>query len=163
MPSPAIRNDRHPISPAHINGAAATGSGKFRIENANEASATTCVANSAVLRIAREKRKIAKVFAASHTVRAVSARMPEPGNADALADLVTVDIRPDHIDDADDFVARNDRPLRVWKITIDDVKIRPADRASFNANADLPLLRGRIGSLFESLEADRQLGRPWPS
>lgn len=79
----------------------------------------------------------------------MSARVAEPGNADALADPVIANVRSDRVDNADDFMSGNNRMLWIWKIAVDHVQIRPADGARFDTNADLAFTRKRIGPLLK--------------
>jgi hypothetical protein len=75
--------------------------------------------------------------------------MSQPGNSDALADLVRADIPANEIDAADNFVTWNDRVPDVRKFSIDDVKVGPANAARTYPDADFFLARLRIGSLLE--------------
>lgn len=50
--------------------------------------------------------------------------MPKPRNADTLADSEPVNPFAKRIDAADDFVARNDRHMRVRQLAIHHVQIR---------------------------------------
>jgi hypothetical protein len=66
----------------------------------------------------------------------------EPRNADALTHAQPFDASPDHIDPADDLVARDDRHLRVRQFAIHDMKVRAADAAGghFYSNLTRPRL-----------------------
>jgi len=62
--------------------------------------------------------------------------MSEPGNPDAFPELQSRHARAERIDSSDDFVAGNDWDMWIGKFAIDDVKIRPADAAGENFDAN---------------------------
>jgi hypothetical protein len=97
---------------------------------------------SAVTRAAGELRGIAEVFAAAQAGDALSARPCEPGHADSLSWNGSVDAVTALLDDSHDFMARNHRIDRLWKIAVGHVEIRPADTTCLHPNAQLPRARG---------------------
>jgi hypothetical protein len=63
--------------------------------------------------------------------------MAQPRNADTLTHAPPLYASPDHIDPADDLVARNDRHLRVRQLAIDDMQVRAADAAGGHLHSNL--------------------------
>jgi hypothetical protein len=77
----------------------------------------------------------------------------EPRNADALTHAQPFDACPDHIDPADDLVARDDRHFRIGQFAIDDMQVRAADAAGGNLDSNLTrpgLPIGEIGPFKSS-------------
>ena len=64
--------------------------------------------------------------------------MAKPRHADAAADSHRIDPSSNRIDNADDFVARNERQLGVGKIAVNDVEIGAADRTRFDFESYFP-------------------------
>jgi hypothetical protein len=71
----------------------------------------------------------------------MSARSSEPRNSDAPADLKRVDAAANHVDPADDFMARNNRKLWIRQFAVDNVKVGAAHAAGADANPDLTVSR----------------------
>ena len=91
---------------------------------------------AAVARIAGEERIVAKIFARAHAIGAMPAGMAEPGHADArVRAQKPVTPAPDRVDAADDFMAGNDRELRLCQLAVDDMEIGAADAAGLDLAA----------------------------
>jgi hypothetical protein len=73
--------------------------------------------------------------------------VPEPRNADALTHAQALDPRSDHIDPADDLMARDDRHLRVGQFTIDDMEVGAADAAGGHLDSNLARSGSPIGEV----------------
>lgn len=87
----------------------------------------------------------------------MAACMPEPGNADAHADLEAFDFGADGIDATDDLMAGDDRKPWIRQFTIDNMEIRPADAAGGHGDADLAAAGNWIGPLLP-FEREADLG-----
>ena len=68
----------------------------------------------------------------------MTAGTPQPGNADPLAKRKAFDPGAFFDDDADDFVAENERQSGLRQIAVDDVQVGPADAAGPHLEHDLP-------------------------
>jgi hypothetical protein len=75
--------------------------------------------------------------------------LAQPGYADAAANSKRSDTLTDHIDTADDFVARYERELGIWQFTIDNMQVGAAHAAGRDANSHLIVSRPRIGPLHK--------------
>ena len=84
---------------------------------------------AAIARVAGEERIVAQIFARAQTVGAMPAGMAKPGNADPLSKRETGHARTDRLDAPDDFVAWNDRKLRLGQFAVDDMEIGAANAA----------------------------------
>ena len=102
---------------------------------------------TAVARVPSEERAIAEILLAAPAIGADAAGVAEPRNADALTQAQPFDASPDHIDPADDLVARNDRHLRVGQFPIDDMQVRAADAARGHLDSNLTRPRLPIGEI----------------
>jgi hypothetical protein len=96
-----------------------------------------------------EERAIAEIFLAAKTVRADATVVSEPRNADALTHAQPCDARPDHIDATDDFVAWDDRHLRIGQFAIHNMQVRAADAAGGNLDSNLARPRLPISEIGE--------------
>jgi hypothetical protein len=67
--------------------------------------------------------------------------MAEPRYADAFADREPVYLIAQRIDPADDFVARDNRHVRVRQFTVHDMEICPANTTGAHPHPDLPRAR----------------------
>ncbi len=63
--------------------------------------------------------------------------MSKPRDAHSLAERQPFHTGAKCIDPPDDFVARNDRHMRVWQLAVHDVQIRAAHTASAHLHANL--------------------------
>ena len=106
-----------------------------------------CRGEAAVAGIPGEERAIAKVFLVTPAIGTDATGVAEPRNADALTHVQLVDARPDHIDLADDLVARDDRHLRIGQFAIDNMQVRAADAAGGNLDSNLTGPRLPIGKI----------------
>ena len=89
--------------------------------------------------IAGESSAFTKILLTA-TTRITRATGPaEPGYPDALTDFEISHARSERFDTADDFVARNDRKLRLGKLIIDEVEICTTDTTGGNADPNLAL------------------------
>ena len=104
---------------------------------------------AAVSRVAGEDRPVAKIFPLAHAIGADAAGRSKPGNADPLSKFQTFDVRAERIDSPDDFMARNDRELRVRQLAIDNMEIGPADAACFHPDPKLARAGDGIGQFLE--------------
>ena len=78
--------------------------------------------------IAGETCTIAKILTRRSIITAFAAGPAEPRNADALANGKFLDAFGDLFEAADDLVAGNERQLRIWQFSIDNMKIEgPAE------------------------------------
>ena len=93
--------------------------------------------------IAGEARLAAKVLAPARAVLARTARVPEPRNADPIADVQMRHAVADHVDEADDFMSGDDGHLDRRQIAIQDVKIGAAHAARKYTNQHLSRQRDR--------------------
>ena len=129
-----MRNERQPISPAHISGAAATIEARKR---EGEVSISHHMGRKATVAcIAGEERPVAEILSVGRTIRTATAGVPQPGNVDAYAGSRPRDAATKRIDDPDDLVAGNDRQLRIGQFAVDDAQIGPADRAGLDAHTN---------------------------
>ena len=94
-----------------------------------------------VSRISREQGPIAKVFPSFEAITAMSAGPSKPWNSHAPADLKRVDATTDHVDPADDFMARYNRKLGIRQFAVNDVKVSAAYAAGADANPYLAVSR----------------------
>jgi len=83
--------------------------------------------------IAREACVRAKIFVPALTLRALAARVGQPGHAHAIAGFELGDAVAQLFHDANDFVAWNERNLRVRELAVDHVQIS----AAYPARTDL--------------------------
>ena len=104
---------------------------------------------TAVSRVAREHRPVAEVFPLARAIGTDAAGRPKPGNANPLANFEILHTRAERIDPPDNFVARNDRQFWVRQFAVNDVKIRPADAASLDPDAQLARARNGIRQFLE--------------
>ena len=63
--------------------------------------------------------------------------MPKPGNSYAIAEREPLDVGSHCCDTPDDLVARDDLQARLGQVTIDDVKVGPANAARRDLDKDL--------------------------
>jgi hypothetical protein len=77
----------------------------------------------------------------------MSAGASKPRNSDAPTDLKRVDAAANHVDPADDFMARHNRKLGIRQFAVDDVKVGAAYATRTDANPDLAVIRLWIRSL----------------
>lgn len=75
--------------------------------------------------------------------------MPQPWNADALAQLETADALAQCIDPPDDLVARNDRQRRRRQLAIDHVQVGAAHAAGQHLDAQLAGAGLRLGNVTQ--------------
>ena len=104
---------------------------------------------AAVTRIPRKQWPVAEVFPPFPAIPAVSAGLAKPGDTDAPAYFKRVETAANPVDPSDDFVAGNDRKLRIWQFAVDDVKVSAAHAAGGDANPHLTVARLRIGPLHK--------------
>jgi hypothetical protein len=105
---------------------------------------------TAIARVAREDRPVAKVFPLACTIGTDSAGRSKPRNADPLTNLTVIHVRAERIDAPDDLMPWNDRELRVWQFAINDVEIGPADAASLDPDPKLARAGNGIGQFLEN-------------
>src|ERR1700687_1817931 len=105
---------------------------------------------AAIPRIAGEERTVAEIFHALPAVAADAAGISKPGYADAVADPVGCDVRPEKVDAADDFVAGNYRIFDAGQFGIDDVKFGPAHAACAYFDANLSFAGKGGGALLHA-------------
>ena len=92
---------------------------------------------TAIYRVAGESRVITKILAIRPTEFALAARPTEPWNPNAIADFESIHIFADGFHAPDNFVAENERQLRLRKFAIDDMQIGATDSAGGNADKHL--------------------------
>src|SRR5262249_47533570 len=92
---------------------------------------------AAVAMVAGEPRRAAQVLAAGHAVAASAVGRAEPRHADAIAASEPGDSRAELADRADDLVPGYERELRLRELSVDDVQVGPAHRASLDGDLDL--------------------------
>ncbi len=110
---------------------------------------------AAVARIAGEERVVAKIFARAHAIGTMPASMTEPRHADARAGRKARHARARRDDAADDFMSGNDGELRLCQLAVDDMKIRAADAAGFDAQQQLSRAGRRERTLFHEERRSR--------
>jgi hypothetical protein len=110
---------------------------------------------AAVAGISSEKGTIAEIFHALLTETADAAGVSEPGNPNPVTDPVGRDMAADEVDAADDFMARNNRIFDAGKLSIDDVKVGPANATRAHFDAYLPIAGDRVRALLYPQR------RPW--
>ncbi len=117
-------------------------------------------------RVTGELRRVAEVFLGVLAIAAGAAGMPEPGNADPLAQLETADAFAQRIDAADNLVTRDDRQRRLRQLAVHHVQVGATDAASQYLDPQLPWPRLRLGqfaqlqrlaNLFQQHGAHRRL------
>ncbi|GAB3459999.1 hypothetical protein GCM10027398_00860 [Azotobacter salinestris] len=74
-----------------------------------------------------ELRRVAEVFRVVPAVPALAAGVPQPGDADPLAERETLDARPNGVHPADDLVAGDDTHRR--QFAVDHVQVGTAHPA----------------------------------
>lgn len=111
---------------------------------------------TAVDLIAGEARAISQILTAGPAKPAGPAAMAQPWDADALADCQSLDPLALGGDDADDFVAGNQRQTGRGQFAVEGMQISPADAAC--ANPDQHLIRRRIR--YCSFGGTKRLSRP---
>ena len=84
---------------------------------------------SAVAGVAGEHRRVAKVLAVRQAIGTRVAGRAQPGNADAPAGSGRGDTGADERDDADDLVPGHHGQSGMGQLTVDHMKIGPADAA----------------------------------
>ena len=84
--------------------------------------------------VAGEARVAAQILAPARAVLARAARVPEPRNADPIADVQMRHAVTYHVDEADDLMSGDDRDLNGRQVAVDDVEIGAADAARANAD-----------------------------
>jgi len=90
-----------------------------------------------VTREAGEDRVITEIFLIPDAIRTHAAGMAKPRNTDSLANTESLNTRSKRVDPANNFMARDDRNLRVWQFAIDDVQIGAANATNGHLHADL--------------------------
>src|SRR5680860_1455289 len=82
--------------------------------------------------IAREASRITQVFLTVFAIKAMSACVPQPGNAEPRAQRpLGIWPRGNHF--AHDFMARNDRQRNILQLAINDMQVRAADCACLDS------------------------------
>jgi hypothetical protein len=104
---------------------------------------------TAVAGITSEQRTIAKIFLAIAAEPAASASLTQPRHPDAAANSKRSDTLADHIDAADNFVARYEREFGIWQFSIDNMQVGAAHAARRDANSHLSVSWPRIGPLHK--------------
>jgi hypothetical protein len=94
---------------------------------------------ASIPRIAGEKRTVAEIFHAIPAEAADAAGVSQPGDSYAVADTVCRYIWANEVDTADDFMAGNYGIANVGQLTVDDVKVGPANTTGIHANADFAI------------------------
>lgn len=91
---------------------------------------------------AGEDRSIAKVFVARPAIGTVTAGAPQPWNSNAIPDTDIVDFAAGRDDFSNHLMAGNDRQ-RPLKISVDNVKVGPANAACAHLEDDVVTARSR--------------------
>ena len=73
--------------------------------------------------------------------------MPEPGNADPIANGEMADTGPDRFDAADDLMARYNRQVRLSQIAVDHVQVGSTNATGCDLYEDLARTRHGIGNI----------------
>jgi hypothetical protein len=84
---------------------------------------------TAVPCISGEEWTVAEIFHAVPAEAADAAGITEPGDTHALADPVGGDAGAEHVDPADNFVARDNRIFYAGQFAIEDMKVRHTPQA----------------------------------
>ena len=115
---------------------------------------------TAVDQPAGERGVLAKVLFAFAAVFAHAARLMQPRDAHAVADLESRHVRPDLLDAPDDLMAGNDGQNLPRQFAFDHMQVGAADAADANLRQDLTLawLRLRRFGQFERILFDRRDG-----
>ena len=98
---------------------------------------------AAVAGVAGEARRVAEILPPAPAVRAASAGVAEPGDADALPDRQPLGLGPERDDPPDDLMPGDDAVRHPRQLAVDDVQVGPADAAGGDPHHDL--LRSRLG------------------
>src|SRR5690349_15048566 len=86
--------------------------------------------------VAGEPRLVAQIFTSAPTILARAARRTQPGHADTLAAVKPADLGTDRLDNPHDFVTGNEVILRIGKLAVDDMQVRPANATRVHADED---------------------------
>src|SRR5207248_2984962 len=102
---------------------------------------------AAVVVVAGVAGGFTQVFPAGGTESADAAGMPQPGHADPGPRFEVPTAGADGIDDPDDLVARDDRPLAGGEVSFDNMEVGSADRATADPQPHFPRAGRRVGQL----------------
>jgi hypothetical protein len=98
---------------------------------------------AAINSVTGKSRAIAEILAVRFAKCAFSACPTEPWDADAIANLKLRDTFANRFDASDNFMSENEREFWLRQFAIDDVQIRPANRAGGDADEKLVRARSR--------------------
>ncbi len=87
--------------------------------------------------VAGETRVVAKIFAVGPTISAFPICPAKPRNANAIADGEFFNTFADLFDAPDNLMPGNQRQLRLWQLSIDNMEISPTNRTGTHANEQL--------------------------
>ena len=107
------------------------------------------IGEAAVAGVSGELRLFAKILVSASAVTAFAAGRAQPRDADPLAERPARRAVADRVHRADDFVAGHEGKLGAGKVTVDDVKIRPADGAGVHPDAELSFTGARDRHRFQ--------------
>ena len=110
---------------------------------------------TAVDRIPCETRFIAQILTTGETVVAVATGMAYPWHADPLPHTETAYSRPHRRNDTDDFMAWDQRPLRMGQLVVNQMQIGTANTACVDVDQQLIRSRHRIWNLQVAQERPR--------
>ncbi len=99
--------------------------------------------------VTSELRRVAEVFLGVLAIAAGAAGMPEPGNADPLAQFEAADAFAQRIDAADNLVTRDDRQRHLRQFAIHHVQVGAAHAAGQHFYPQLTGPRLRLGQLAQ--------------
>src|SRR5262249_9338993 len=92
---------------------------------------------AAIARVAGELRAIAQIFLVPTAIGTDPAGKAQPRHAHPHAERQLVDILAEHVDPANDLMARYDRIDNSWQFAIDDVQVGAAHPAGADLRAYL--------------------------
>jgi len=102
---------------------------------------------TAIDRIPRNTRFIAQILATGETVTAVTTGMAYPRHADPFTHAETAYSRPHRRNGADDFMARDHRPLWMGQFAVNQVQVGTANTACVDIDQQLARSGHRIWNL----------------
>ncbi len=105
---------------------------------------------AAIARVAHEFRRIAQILAISGAIAARATNAAEPPDADTLSYSKLAHADAYAINNSHDLVPGRDWRASGGQLTVDDVKVRPADAARADANANLARLRRGVGHFLNA-------------
>ena len=116
------------MSPAQSSGATAVGVRPGGHGKAEPRVGHAVLGEASVDLVAGEARAARRDSPARRQIAACSARAPEPGHPDAVADAEALGAFAHGIDDADDLVPGHQRQLGLAELAVHDVQVGAAER-----------------------------------